>query len=175
MAEFSYVRTYMGRHVALPDPDPATIELEDIAHALAHICRFNGHTRRFYSVAEHCVVGARQFKSPAYAATFLMHDAAEAYLPDVPRPAKALLPDYRRLEDRVFRAIIRRFELDRHDIIVHRMDARMLATEAAQLFDAPSIDWLCPSPPDPLDVVLECWEPQEAKQAFLMTARLVMR
>lgn len=95
----SHIQTFTGRHINPFDPDPAAIDIEDIAHALSHICRFTGHTRSFYSVAEHCVRaadyntmtsihGTMGKRSRRMALATLLHDASEAYLTDIPRPLK---------------------------------------------------------------------------------------
>jgi 5'-deoxynucleotidase YfbR-like HD superfamily hydrolase len=66
------------------DPDPAQLDAGDIARALANQCRFGGHSRVFYSVAQHCVIVSRvvEERGGDVEAVFaaLMHDAAEAYL-----------------------------------------------------------------------------------------------
>lgn len=72
--------------------------IEDIAHALANICRWTGHTSRFYSVAEHCIRAAA-IAPPECKLHVLMHDATEAYLGDVATPLKQLLPEYSRIEN----------------------------------------------------------------------------
>ena len=70
-------------------PNPADIRIEDIAHALSNQCRFGGHAREFYSVAEHCVRVSQNCR-PEDALWGLLHDASEAYLSDVPAPLKEL-------------------------------------------------------------------------------------
>lgn len=81
----------------------------DIAHALAHSCRYGGHTKRFYSVAEHvCVLCDYVAESGGDAQAcwdILHHDSAEAYLCDIPRPVKKMIPDYYVLEERVEKAL----------------------------------------------------------------------
>jgi hypothetical protein len=64
--------------------------IEDVAHALSHICRFNGHCSKFYSVAEHSLMAAEMVpdRLKIYA---LLHDAGEAYLSDMSRPLKLIL------------------------------------------------------------------------------------
>jgi hypothetical protein len=94
----SSIRLASGRYFDFDDLASNVVTIEDIAHALAHICRFCGHTRRFYSVAQHSVLASYHCADP-YAA--LMHDAAEAVLGDVSSPLKRLLPDYRVIEERV--------------------------------------------------------------------------
>ena len=96
--------------------DPAAprveqIDLTDIAHALAQQVRYAGHTRTRISTAEHSVLVSRLVPD-RYALWGLLHDAAEAYLNDLPRRVKALLPDYLRLEAQVMDCIVARFGLE---------------------------------------------------------------
>jgi hypothetical protein len=109
------IETASGRYVDLNDPQPETIALADIAYALAHTCRYSGHTSRFYSVAEHAVLVAERVIEtghPDLALAALHHDDAEAFFGDLTRPFKRLLRAYAGpvltpLEDRLDRAIIR--------------------------------------------------------------------
>lgn len=82
------IATYTGRLVDFLNPDRNQICIMDIAHALANICRYNGHTSRFYSVAEHCV---RMSFLEGDKLAYLLHDAAEAYIGDIPSPQKPYL------------------------------------------------------------------------------------
>lgn len=80
------VATYTGGSVDVFDPDD--IALPDIAAGLAHTCRFGGHCRQYYSVAHHSLHVASELPdgAPRLRAIGLLHDAAEAYLGDIPRP-----------------------------------------------------------------------------------------
>lgn len=77
------------------DPRVDQMSIDDIAHSLANQCRFNGHCARFLSVAEHSVRVASRVqettKDPKIALTALLHDAAEAYIGDIPKPIKSQL------------------------------------------------------------------------------------
>lgn len=83
----SAIQTFTGVFVDVFNPDPNEIAIEDIAHALANQCRFSGHTNPRWSVASHCLLVcgllAEQHKLAG-----LLHDGAEAYLVDLPRPIK---------------------------------------------------------------------------------------
>lgn len=104
----TWIQTYSGRRIDLANPDPNDLDLDDIAHALGLICRFTGHVREFYSVAQHCVIVAR-LVPPELALSALLHDATEAYIGDVSRPLKGMLPEYRAIEARLWAAIADRF------------------------------------------------------------------
>jgi len=95
-----FIQTYSGKHFYWDDPD---FHLEDIAHALGMNCRFNGHTRHFYSVAEHSLLVSLLMEELRSGDPLegLVHDAHEAYLTDVPRPFKQQLPDWQVYEDRL--------------------------------------------------------------------------
>ena len=150
------------------DPRPADINVIDIAHALSHLCRFGGRTRTFYSVAQHSVLCAGM--APAHLRReALLHDAAEAYIVDVPSPVKAMLPGYRDLESRIAAAIAERFGLPP---VLHErvkwIDARMLVTEAAQLGHGNAGAWWTgPGYLPPYDLIIEPWAPEEARTRFL--------
>jgi hypothetical protein len=110
------VETQSGRYVNLLEPDPGTIVIEDIAHALSQICRYNGHTSRFDSVAEHAVFVSTRLKRKGYSAAVQMlglhHDDHEAYIGDVVRPLKGLLGDaFTQLADNMDAAIWEALEL----------------------------------------------------------------
>ena len=101
----SYILTSGGRHFDPVDPDESLLDITDIAHALAYLCRANGHFKRFYSVAQHSMACAEEAEARGYSREVvlgcLLHDASEAYLSDVTRPVKADLPWYLEVEDRL--------------------------------------------------------------------------
>lgn len=110
--------TFTGRMVEPLDPDPATIAIEDIAHSLACSCRFTGHTREVYTVAEHSMVVAslvyRTTDDATLALYGLLHDGTEAYLSDMARPLKHgsdFGDAYRKVEAGLMTAIEQRFSL----------------------------------------------------------------
>lgn len=86
-----------GTFVDIANPNYSQVKISDIAAGLARECRFAGQIYGYYPVAAHCVIGSMIAPLP-YAYAFLMHDAAEAVIKDIPTPLKRLLPDYRRIE-----------------------------------------------------------------------------
>jgi hypothetical protein len=128
------VMTVSGKLVHFLDPQPEEIDIHDIAHALANQCRFGGHTRYFYSVAQHCIFVSRKV-SPEFAREALLHDAAEAYLVDLPRPLKLELGNYNLIEEILRRAIFARFGLPRSELhgMVKRHDLVASITEGRDI------------------------------------------
>ena len=129
----NWFQTFTGRSYWPADPRPEDIDIEDIAHALSMLCRFGGHCRRFYSVAEHSI-HVSHLVPPEYALHALLHDATEAYLVDVPRPIKRMLGGYAEMEELNWRAIAARFGIDPvMPRSVHDADQNMLLAERDQL------------------------------------------
>ncbi len=109
-----------GRRLDLLDPSPLDIEVEDIAHGLARVARWNGQTKgdHAFSVAQHCVVVTELFAHAHPFATrqdklaALLHDAPEYVVGDMISPFKAALGvDYKQFENRLLSAIHVRFGL----------------------------------------------------------------
>ena len=110
----SWLQTATGRRVSVLDPQPEEIFIEDIYPAISKQCRFNGHCDIFYSVAQHCVLGselAEEWYSKDIAKEFLLHDATEAYMGDLIRPVKVMIPEFGTVEARFWRAISNKFNL----------------------------------------------------------------
>jgi 5'-deoxynucleotidase YfbR-like HD superfamily hydrolase len=163
----STIVTRSGVYFDFENPDPATIHIEDIAWALAHTCRYGGHTTAFYSVAQHSVMVCRMVP-PWLALTGLLHDASEAYVGDVVKPLKLLLPGYREIERRVERAIAERFGLfwPWHPAIKHA-DLRALRTEQRDVTAAASHAWPGVDYYEPLDARIRPLPPLAAARLFL--------
>jgi len=123
------ILTRSGSYFDFTDPENSEICINDIAHALACICRFTGHTKEFYSVAQHSVLMS-QIVPDEFALAALLHDAHEAYVGDVSSPLKQLIPDYKELEKKIESAVLSRFGLPASmpDVIKH-YDMVMLKTE----------------------------------------------
>lgn len=104
------ISTFDGDFFDFQNPHGFDFKIETIAHALSNICRYGGHSNRFYSVAEHSVLVSRVVP-PEFAMVGLLHDASEAFVGDMPSPLKAMCPEYRAIEDRVQEAIAERYGL----------------------------------------------------------------
>jgi 5'-deoxynucleotidase YfbR-like HD superfamily hydrolase len=162
-----YIGTYNGRFYPL-DPRLEDIDIETIAHALSHLCRFGGHTVEFYSVAQHSVLCAEQAPDE-YKLEALLHDSTEAYLVDVPRPIKRMLKDYMEIENQIYKSISEKFNIPIDmSPIVKEIDNRILTTEASQLLNNKKDEWWkLPHYAKPYDFRIYPVSPKVAKEMFL--------
>jgi hypothetical protein len=123
------------------DPRPEEIYIDDVAHHLSMECRFTGACKRFYSVAEHCVLVSKLI-ADAFAFEGLMHDAHEAYTRDMASPTKQSLPDYKAMEAKNWRAMARRFQMaEELPHQVHEADMLAYQIERQQLMPAAPVEW----------------------------------
>lgn len=161
-----WIQTYTGKQFWPLDPQVEDIDIEDIAHSLSMQCRYGGHCKRFYSVAEHCAHVSDNV--PAEDALWaLLHDAAEAYLVDVPRPIKKHLAGYKEIEANLMRVICQRFQLpEEMPQSVHRADNIILLDERDQNLSSPPAAWSCESS-ERLGLRLRFWSNNLAEGVFL--------
>ena len=132
---------YSGKKFWVLDPRPEEVTLEDIAHPLSNICRFNGHTKFFYSVAQHSLGVYSLLRqaglSPVIQLKGLLHDASEAYFCDMPKPIKPLIPTYKDIEAKLEIAIYEHFGLssqtEEEHYWIKMADNIMLTNEARAL------------------------------------------
>lgn len=162
------ILTATGDYFDFMHPENSVIDIEVIAHALSNICRFTGHTREFYSVAQHSV-RVSKLVPPEHALAALLHDASEAYLGDVATPLKRLLPDYAAIEEKVERRIFTHFGLPypMHPCI-KEADLIMLATEDRDLLPAHSDNWFEGTDIVPSKRVIKPLTPYRAQMTFLL-------
>lgn len=127
-------RLFGGSYFDFADPENSQFTIYDIAHSLSQTCRFGGQCPKFYSVAQHCCLVSRLV--PEYAQLDgLLHDAAEAFLGDVVKPLKNLLPDFLRIEKRVEQVVAQKFNLNYPwSIEVKEADELLLKWELRDLF-----------------------------------------
>lgn len=157
------MQTYTGKLVDLANFTVEDVRLADIAHALAVINRFTGHTVAPYSVAQHSVE-VSELVAPEHALWGLMHDASEAYLGDVARPLKVMLPDYKALEEHVQQTIAKAFHLSWPiPPEVKEADNRALLAEKRELLSVQH-DWNIKADPAPGPVNPYTWV--QAKKLF---------
>lgn len=162
-----WIQTYTGRAFWPMDPRVQEIHHSDIAHGLSMLCRFGGHTSRFYSVAEHCVLMSEAVE-PEHALWALLHDATEAYMVDVPRPIKRQLPDYMAAEENLMAFICRKYDLDYVcPPQVKEADNRILVDERTELMKPPPLPWNQIENVEPLGVQIKGWYPQVAEVMYL--------
>lgn len=167
MVTTPYVSTFSGNRFYPLEPCIDRVAIEDIAHGLAYQCRFNGQTQEFYSVAQHSLVVASLVPTDLRLAA-LLHDAAEAYLGDMVKPLKVLLPEFAAIEDKVSGLIANAFGVDFSDYgPIKRADLIALATEKRDLMPHSAERWAYLDNIRPLPGRIVPMQPREAKQAFL--------
>ncbi len=169
-----WIRTASGNVFSLSDPTPEMFRIEDIAHALSRICRFCGHTRHFYSVAQHSVA-VSTICPPENQLEGLLHDAPEAYVGDMSRPLKHR-PDmeaYRLIEKGIWLALAEWAGLPATmSAEVKDRDNVMLVTEQRDLMVGSN--WKHKLA-EPLAAKIRPWPIPEAEERFLLRYRLLTR
>jgi len=166
------IQTQSGLYFNLLNPRPEDVRIEDIAHALANLCRFGGHTRRFYSVAQHSLLVA-ELVPPGLAFQALLHDAAEAYCGDMISPLKMCVPGYVTIQKRIEAAVAERFNIP-HELPaeIKRADLVALATERRDLMPDCPHKWDCLDGVEPHPMPEIPMRPSYAREIFLAMAEL---
>ena len=171
--------TYTGKSFDLLDPQPEMVCIEDIAHSLSLLCRYTGHAKEFYSVAQHCVLMAG-VKSPSNPLHRLLHDAGEAYIGDMSSPWKQILwtgislkgaIQYVRVkewEQKIQQAVGVALGVDlRHSTEVKDIDNRMYFTEVRDLMMQSEEFGKWRANLKPFDFFITSWNPKYAEHSFL--------
>jgi hypothetical protein len=165
-----YIETASGKKLYFLNPDPDQIDIRDIALSLSRVPRFNGHTSKLLTVAEHSWAGARYIPDE-YKLSFLLHDAAEAYLCDIPSPVKQHLPEYQKMEEGLQACIEEKFGVNLHSSMVKYYDLTMLSNEAWHLVKSRGEDWdiwkTIKRPAVTAEFRPLCLEPEVARVVFL--------
>lgn len=161
-----WMQTFTGRAFYPLKLEKSDINRYDIAHSLAMQCRYNGHTSRFYSVAEHSILMS-QVVPEEDALWALLHDAPEAYIGDMVRPLKRHLKEFREIDERIMGAVCEKFDIpyDMPDS-VKEADNRIIENERKELLGQEPLPWTVHGQPL-LDVVITGWMPDEAEKRYL--------
>lgn len=172
-----YIQTYTGKRFWPLEPRADEVDILDIAHALSQNCRWTGHCKEFYSVAQHCVLCSYVVPNEL-ALTALMHDASEAYMSDLSRPVKHSpeLTGYRDAEQRLETIIADKFGLVfPYPPEVKQADNRMLYTERRDVL-GPKVAWTTDTENvlgfegndrQPYDFKITPWQPKDAERVYL--------
>jgi len=166
------INTASGNKIDLLNPKTDQISINDIAIALGNTSHFGGQTKRFFSVAQHswlvAEIAPEHLKKEA-----LMHDAAEAYLGDMIKPLKILLPEYQRLEEQMLKVIFERYHLDYEKLIdVKRYDKKIQQLE---------YDFFYGDRVNSLEIYLNrkkyyrCWTPEASTSNFLSAFNVLFK
>lgn len=171
----TWIMTHTGVKFFPLEPKVSDVCLEDIAHALSNMCRFNGHCKKFYSVAQHSVLVTEylidEFEDTSIALAGLFHDAAEAYLPDLCRPIKSAWDEFVEIESRLFEIICIALRIPwcfspDHNNAIKTADDVLLSTELRDLLSFVDLEL-----PPPLEEKIVAWTPMYSKRKFLEVAR----
>jgi uncharacterized protein len=179
------IRCASGIYFDYAAPTPDMIDIMDIATGLANECRFARQIDRFYSVAEHSIACA-QFAIDhgmhyETVRNVFCHDFAEAYIGDIPKPLKIMLPELKQIERRIDRAIEQRFaewglRLDLNDPVIKAIDWAMLFAERNALFGSEAFvrggeRWAGEDQVERIEIMPKCLCPEDAVLAFLAMAK----
>ena len=170
----TWIQTYTGRKFYPLDPHAEDVCIEDIAHALALKCRYTGHCREFFSIAQHSVMVSRMVPE-SDAICGLLHDATEAYLPDVARPIKdqiwgltGILSERIEVhEKRLMKVIYVGLGIRQRLRDVTSADLCCLERERRQLLGPPPWEWSTAKYWDGDTTPIVCWDWREAEKKFL--------
>jgi len=179
-----HIATFTGKVFDLLNPKPEMVCIEDIAHSLAYQCRYTGHTRQFYSIAQHCVLMAENPDLPGDPMAKLLHDADEAYIGDIAKPFKRLLwvkdlngfyQTVRGFERKIQAVIGLALGVDlTHSAEVKEADIRMMATEIRDLMPVMPLgfEWGV-NVSKPVAEKIIPWGPEASEELFLAVYKML--
>lgn len=181
-----WLATATGQMWSIEHPHPRDVNIRDIAAGLSRQCRYAGQIRvtlDFYSVCEHSVLmtvwamKAGIILSREDALAFMMHDASEAFFGDMPTPLKALLPEYKRLENQAQDVISEAFGITGNTIIeksqIKEVDVRIRLDERLVLSEEPACqiamkqDVALAGGAERLGMKIGCWSPKQSRMLYL--------
>lgn len=162
----NWIETNSGKYFRYQENNPENIMIEDVAHSLSQLCRFSGQCNQFYSVAQHsCIV--HDYAPSHLKIEGLLHDASEAFISDIPRPVKTIIPEIKELEQIIQMQVAQRFKFSwPFTSQIEILDSQLMLAEAKQLFTQ-EVAWTVEGL-DPLNVKINhCWNSKVAKAEFL--------
>lgn len=173
--KYDYIGTFTNKKFHFMNPSVDEVCIEDIAQALSMNCRYSGHVKQFYSVAEHSCLLAdlvwHQTNDIFQAFDTLLHDASEAYLTDVPRPIKPHLINYMDIEAKAERVIQQALGCRPMNDLIKHIDTHVCGTEAKQLFK--TVPTWCDDY-DHIDITVQGWMPDRARSEFMERYEMYM-
>jgi hypothetical protein len=162
-----WIQTFTGRAFWPLDARANEVDIRDIAHSLSLLCRYAGHVRTFYSVAQHCVLMSEAV-APENALVALLHDATEAYVVDLPAPVKRFMPEYVKAEDALWLVVAEHFGISAEvPAEVKLADSRIVIDERAALMGSATRLWGASEGKKALGVHIEPWQPEDAEAYYL--------
>ena len=168
MTNEPYIETYTGKKITFLNPHPNMISIVDIAHSLSMQCRYTGHCKNFYSIAEHSLLVASLCHEENMLHA-LLHDASEAYLTDVATPIKEHLHNYREMECRLMEVIFESFGMS--PVLPHEVkekDKLAFKIEASKLLQSGGKDWINGDELKPYKHISLCsLSPPKVKEMFI--------
>lgn len=182
-----WIATASGGMWSLLNPHPQDVKIRDIAAGLSRSCRYAGQIKEeveMYSVSEHSVLMVEWLESQGDiefaedAIKVLLHDASEAYLVDMASPLKALLPEFREIEDKTQAVIDAAFGFEHARIskqVIKSIDVRIRMDEREALINEPALShqkrvvWEHTPDMEGLNVQIRGLTPAAARREFLET------
>lgn len=164
MINNSSILTFSGNYYNYLDPENSIINIYDVAHALSNICRYSGHCRDFYSVAEHSINVLKLLEDCPrnIRKAGLLHDSSESVMLDIVTPLKNLLPDYKKLEEIIEADMSKKLDFQYPlPLSVKWADTMMLMIEQQELMNinCGNIDYK--------NIEIKCYSPKQAEEKFL--------